>query len=102
MPVQSRLFIAIGVTVLCATAFQARAETTAPVPSEVHDTQPTTPSNENGFTLGKLLHRRLLILVKPPLPLGALNQLSGSSHRSDTPPELLTPGNAGIAVHFRW
>jgi hypothetical protein len=102
MSAQSRLLVSIGVTVLCVTAFQARAETSAPVLSEVHDEQPTTSSKENGFTLGKLLHSRLLILVKPPLPLGALNQLSGSSSHSGTPPELLTPGNVGIAVHYRW
>jgi hypothetical protein len=99
MSAQSRFLVAISVTVLCVTAFQARAETSAPVLSEVRDEQPTAPK-ENGFTLGKLLHSRLLILVKPPL--GALNQLSDSSHHSGTPPELLTPGNAGIAVHYRW
>jgi len=102
MSAQSRLLVAFGVTVLCVTASQARAETTAPAPAEARDEQPTAPSTENEGTLGKLLHNRLLILVKPPLPLSVSNLLSDSSHHSGTPPELLTPGNAGVAVRFRW
>jgi len=101
MSARSRLLVAFGVTVLCVTASQARAETAAPVPAE-SDEQPTAPSTENEGTLGKLLHSRLLILVKPPLPLSVSNLLSDSSHHSGTPPELLTPGNAGVAVRFRW
>ena len=52
--------------------------------------------------MGKLFNQKLLILVKPPLPLGALSQIGENPHRPGVPPELLTPGDAGIAIHARW
>jgi hypothetical protein len=100
-----RFFVIVAAAVLSSVAMRAPAqgiEVPAAVFAPLHVEQAKTAAKESGFTLGKLLDSKLLILVKPPLPLGALNQLSGSPHRSGAPPELLTPGNTGIAVRLRW
>ncbi len=62
----------------------------------------STPDKEDGFTLSKLFDRNLLLIVKPPLPFGALDPRSGGPHRAGIPSEFLTPGDAGVAVHIRW
>ena len=100
-----RFFLIVVAAVLSGVAMRAPAQgievpAAAFAPMQVE--QVKTAAKESGLTLGKLLDSKLLILVKPPLPLGALNQLSGSPRRSGAPPEILTPGNTGIAVRLRW
>jgi len=105
LSIRCRLFVVSAAAVLSGLAVRAPAQdikvpAAAFAPMQVEQVE--TSAKETGFTLGKLLDSKLLILVKPPLPLGTLNQLSGSPHRSGAPPELLTPGNTGIAVRLRW
>ena len=65
----------------------------------------TLEPNESGFTLGDLLDQTLWALVRHPLTPAGLSRIEQNVHR---PPhrgvqfELLTPGDIGATVHFRW
>jgi hypothetical protein len=62
-------------------------------------------TNEVGLTVGELLDRNIWVLATHALSPDSLNSLSTDVHR---PPrrglqfELLTPGDFGATLHFRW
>jgi hypothetical protein len=64
----------------------------------------TSPSNETGFTL-EMLDADQWALARHPLALGTMSRVDHDLH---CPPqrgiqiELLTPGDAGLTIHFRW
>jgi hypothetical protein len=61
--------------------------------------------NEAGFTLGEIVDRHLWILARHPLTPDTLNRVGSDVHRAPLPGiqfELLTPGDFGATVHFRW
>ncbi len=61
--------------------------------------------NEAGFTLGDLLQLQIWQIVTHPLTTSPLDQVNEAVHK---PPqrglqfELLTPGDFGATVHYRW
>ena len=64
-----------------------------------------TEPNEAGFTLGELFDRKLWGVVRHPLTPASLDHVEKDVHRP--PPrgvqfELLTPGDIGATIHFRW
>jgi len=62
-------------------------------------------TNESGFTLADLVDRRTLAMANSPLSPETMSRVSENVHR---PPhrgiqfELLTPGDFGATLHFRW
>ena len=62
-------------------------------------------SNEEGFTISGLLEMNVGQLARRPLSPETLSRVSADVHR---PPqrgvqiELLSPGDFGATVHFRW
>ena len=56
-------------------------------------------------TLGDMLDRNILVLIRHPLSPETLSHVEENVHR---PPhrgvqfELLTPGDVGATIHFRW
>lgn len=62
-------------------------------------------SNERGFTVGGVLDLNVWQLARSPLSPETLSRVSDGVHR---PPhrgvqlELLSPGDFGATVHFRW
>jgi hypothetical protein len=64
-----------------------------------------THSNETGFTLGEVLDRKMWALARHPLASEALSRVGDDAHRAPhrgVQVELLTPGDIGVTVHFRW
>ena len=63
------------------------------------------PSNKIGFTVGDLFDPKLWVGVKHPQQFHPLDQIDDNIHRVPRPGvqfELLTPGDTGITIHFRW
>ena len=61
--------------------------------------------NETGFTLGELLDRKLWVLARHPFAPETLSHVSDDAQRHPlrgVQIELLTPGDIGLTVHFRW
>jgi hypothetical protein len=105
MSARQLLFVALSVAALGGFATRTYAQDSE-MPAEASRQRRTetlkTPFKDADLTLGKLFSEKLVILVKPPLPTGALNQFVGRSDRSGRSSELLTPGIAGVTVRFRW
>lgn len=108
MSVRSGLLIAIGGMLLCVPATRASAQSPEirdRVYQEMRVAVLSTPPNENGFTLRNLFDKDLWIGIAHPLQVGGLSEIAGNVHRIPRPGvqfELLTPGFAGITMHFRW
>lgn len=106
MQLRVRILFAIGASLgmACASAGVSRAEPQTQPPYAKTVLLPR-PNNENGFTLGELFNSTLWAAVKHPLTPDMLRNVDGDVHR---PPhrgvqfELLTPGDIGATVHFRW
>ena len=61
--------------------------------------------NETGFTLGEIIDRHLWLMARHPLATNAMGRVGADAHRAPLPGiqfELLTPGDFGATVHFRW
>lgn len=62
-------------------------------------------SNERGFTLDDMLDGKLLAIARHPLTPTALSQIGTTVHQAPQRGiqfELLTPGDIGATMHFRW
>ncbi len=88
----------IGLAVLSATASWANERPGAKRALLHH-------SNESGVTVGDVLELNIWQLARNPLSPETLSRVSVEVHR---PPrrgvqfELLTPGDFGATIHFRW
>lgn len=90
--------VTLGFTFLHAAASAAQAR---PLTRLVGD----EPLNECGFTLGDLVDGKLLALASHPLSPVAMSQIGDTVHQAPKMGvqfELLTPGDIGATVHFRW
>jgi len=82
-------------------AAASRAEFQWPPPKDVS----MQYTNETGVTVGEIVHERLWSMVRHPLSSNALTHVGEVAHRAPHRGiefELLTPGDVGATIHFRW
>jgi len=98
----------IGASVLCLLALRAPARgTDSPGNAVQHVTAESLriPVNESGLTLGTVLDDKLWRALLHPQRFELPDNFVSLYHRAPLPGvqlELLTPGFAGLTLHWRW
>jgi hypothetical protein len=100
--------VLIGAAILCVPR-AARAQASSPTTLDlmIGDVELVFArhTNETGFTLGELLDKKLWALARHPFAPETFNHVSDDAKRPPHPGvqvELVTPGDFGVTIHFRW